>query len=165
MVTRSKGQGGLRVLKLKVHDDALLMKHLHKFYSRADLPWVQLLWDKYYNQGTLPVIRKRGSFLWRDVLKLHDQFKGWVNGKLGDGKVIALWNDMWEGHILKLEYPHLFSFAKNQNITVQEAMQAQPFYQLFHSPLSEQAYHQLGDLLSWMQQLHHSQEVDEWLFM
>jgi hypothetical protein len=43
-VTRPKRKGGLGVIRLRVHNDALLMKHLHKFFSKDGLPWVQLVW-------------------------------------------------------------------------------------------------------------------------
>jgi hypothetical protein len=54
LVTRPKRKGGLGVIRLRVHNDALLMKHLHKFYSKVDLPWVQLVWGEYYKNGRLP---------------------------------------------------------------------------------------------------------------
>jgi hypothetical protein len=38
LVTRPKTKGGLGVTKLRTHNDALLTKHLHKFFSREDLP-------------------------------------------------------------------------------------------------------------------------------
>jgi hypothetical protein len=35
------------------------MKYLHKFYNKDDLPWVQLIWSKYYENGKLPGVVKR----------------------------------------------------------------------------------------------------------
>jgi hypothetical protein len=52
LVTQPKTKGGLGVIKLRIHNDALLMKHLHKFFfSREDLPCVHLIWAKYYRNG------------------------------------------------------------------------------------------------------------------
>jgi hypothetical protein len=42
-VCRPKNKGGLGVLNLKIQNQALLMKYLHKFYNRHDIPWVHLL--------------------------------------------------------------------------------------------------------------------------
>jgi hypothetical protein len=42
-----KEKGGLRVINLRLQNDALLMKHLNKFYNRANVLWVQLVWAKY----------------------------------------------------------------------------------------------------------------------
>jgi hypothetical protein len=40
---RPKTQGGLGVLDLNIQNKALLLKNLHKFYNRHDIPWVQLI--------------------------------------------------------------------------------------------------------------------------
>jgi hypothetical protein len=54
MVTKSKEEGGLGVLDLKTQNEALLLKNFHKFYNRANIPWVHLIWEKYYSNGRLP---------------------------------------------------------------------------------------------------------------
>jgi hypothetical protein len=41
MVTKPKKHGSLGVINLKMQNEALLLKHLHKFLNKADLPWVQ----------------------------------------------------------------------------------------------------------------------------
>jgi hypothetical protein len=38
LVTRPKSKGGLGVIKLRIQNEALLMKNLDKFFSKADLP-------------------------------------------------------------------------------------------------------------------------------
>jgi hypothetical protein len=38
IVMQPKEKGGLGVLNLRLQNDALLMKHLSKFYNRADVP-------------------------------------------------------------------------------------------------------------------------------
>jgi hypothetical protein len=54
VVCLPKKEGGLGVINLSIHNDSLLMKFLHKFYSKADIPWVHLVWDNYYANGRLP---------------------------------------------------------------------------------------------------------------
>jgi hypothetical protein len=49
-VQRPKHRGGLRVLNLRLQYDALLIKHLHKFCNQHDIPWVKLIWFKYYQE-------------------------------------------------------------------------------------------------------------------
>jgi hypothetical protein len=66
-ITRPKLEGGLGVIKLRTHNDALLMKLLHKIYNklniflmkhsglniflmkhnRLNIPWLQLIWESY----------------------------------------------------------------------------------------------------------------------
>jgi hypothetical protein len=43
MVTKSKDEGGLGVLDLRTQNEALLIKNIHKFFNRADIPWVHLI--------------------------------------------------------------------------------------------------------------------------
>jgi hypothetical protein len=54
LVTTSKKDGGMGVLDLKTHNEALLLKNLHKFFNKADIPWVKLIWEKYYSNDKLP---------------------------------------------------------------------------------------------------------------
>lgn len=78
LVNKPKNKGGLAVLNLKLQNDVLLLKHLHKFYSKQDIPWVNLIWTTYY-QGKVPhATREVGSFWWKDVMKLSTIFRGVV---------------------------------------------------------------------------------------
>jgi hypothetical protein len=71
----AKNKRGLGLIRLIIHNDALLMKHLHKFYSREDLPWVHLIWEKYYTNGKVSGHTLKGSFWWRGLLRLLNTFK------------------------------------------------------------------------------------------
>lgn len=51
LVTGPKREGGLGVISLKTHNEALLMKQLHKFLNKKELPWVKLIWENYYRNG------------------------------------------------------------------------------------------------------------------
>jgi hypothetical protein len=62
LATRPKSEGGLGILNIATHNDALLLKNLHNFFNRADCPWVQLIWDNYYPSRKLPDNRPKGSF-------------------------------------------------------------------------------------------------------
>jgi hypothetical protein len=42
-ICRPKEQGGLGVLNLTIQNKALLLKNLHKFYNKHDIPWVNLI--------------------------------------------------------------------------------------------------------------------------
>lgn len=88
LVCISMEEGGLGVLNLDTHNQCLLLKHLHKFYNRASVSWVDLIWEKYYSNGKLPVpgANFRGSsFWWRDIMKLLDTFKGIAMVNILDG--------------------------------------------------------------------------------
>jgi hypothetical protein len=43
MVCIPKFKRGLGVIRFRLHNEVLLMKKLHNFFSKADLAWVRLL--------------------------------------------------------------------------------------------------------------------------
>jgi hypothetical protein len=61
----------------------MLLKYLQKFFSKAGIPWVNLVWETYYSNGKLPGLHKKGSFWWKDLVKLLDKFKGLLQSPLG----------------------------------------------------------------------------------
>jgi hypothetical protein len=76
MVTKPKGRGGLGVINLRVQNDVVLLKNLHKFFNKVDLPWVQLMWSQYYSNGKVPGIARKGGFWWRSIVKLLNKYQG-----------------------------------------------------------------------------------------
>jgi hypothetical protein len=67
----------LGVINLAVQNKALLFKHLHKFFNKADEPWVDLTWKAFYTADIAPQARNpRGSFWWRALCRLFDYFRG-----------------------------------------------------------------------------------------
>lgn len=54
----------------------LILKFLHKFYNRMDVPWVSLLWDNYYTDKIPHAVEPLGSFWWHDILKLTPIYRG-----------------------------------------------------------------------------------------
>jgi len=119
---------------------------MHKFFNKADIPWVKLIWEKYYPNGRLPSIHKKGSFWWKNILKLLDKYKGIANVTAKDGTTCLLWEDCWTGQPLKLAFLELFSFAKKPHISLSEALAINDPNNLFVLPLSEQAFLQLQTL-------------------
>jgi hypothetical protein len=93
-VMKPKEKGGLGVINLRLQNDALLMKHLHKFYNKADVPWVHLIWDRYYHNKVLHASREIGSFWWRDILRLSTIYKGIAKCTIADGSTTCFWEDL-----------------------------------------------------------------------
>jgi len=79
-----------------------------KFFNREDLPWVSLVWESYYEAGSLPSLAKKGSFWWRDILKLLDKFKGLAMVNINNAKSCFLWTDLWNNKVPMHTYPELF---------------------------------------------------------
>ena len=49
-------------MNIFVQNQALLLKNLHKFYNRKNIPWVNLIWEAYYDNDILPGQKWEGSF-------------------------------------------------------------------------------------------------------
>ena len=146
-VYQNQRGGGLGVLNLTTQNEALLLKNLHKFFNRLDIPLVHLIWEKHYHSDKLPSVIQKGSFWWRDNLKLLDKFKGLATVSMADGRRCLLWWDIWGGQICAQTYPKLLSFTKLKSRSVQRALTCTSVERLFHPPLSSEAYSQLLLLL------------------
>ena len=79
-VCRPRKQGGLGILYVSLHNKALMMKIVQKFLNEEPLPWVQVIWEKYYSQS-LPGSKLQGSNWWRSHLGLFDDYKSNSNCK------------------------------------------------------------------------------------
>jgi hypothetical protein len=108
MVTKPKLKGVLGVINLRVQNEALLTKNLHKFFDKEDLPWVKLVWAHYYGNGQTPGLTRKGSFWWKNYLKLLNCYKGIAQATAGQGDTIIFWQDLSNGKVLCQAYPHLF---------------------------------------------------------
>ena len=75
MVCKPKKQGGLGIINLKIHNAALLLKHMHKFYNQDSTPWVQLISDAYYHRIVTHVVIPSGSFWWKGVFALNEDYR------------------------------------------------------------------------------------------
>lgn len=161
-----KKKGGLGVLNLQTQNEALLLKYMHKFFNRVDLPWVHLIWKKHYRNGKLPNHIRKGSFWLRDILKLLDKLKGMATvSRLGDGKTCYLWSDLWEGQVPSQTFPELCFFAKNKSLSIHVVKQMVQLEQMFHLPLSPKAYDQLNGFLVKIENTANSDDQDVWSYI
>lgn len=143
MVCKAKEEGGLGVINLELQNQALLLKNLDKFFNKKDIPWVNLVWEKHYRNGKLPGTVKKGSFWWRDVLKLLPTFKRMAAVQVKNGTTCFFWQDNWCSQPFQELFPQAFSFAQNKLITVSKAFDQEDFTNLFSLPLSQIAYSQV----------------------
>jgi hypothetical protein len=94
-------------------NEALLIKHLHKFYNKEDVPWVQLIWNSHYLDGQIPhACIEKGSFWFRDIMKYYDHFRGIALATIGLEDTVLLWGDVWNGHHLCLSFQGSFLLQK-----------------------------------------------------
>jgi hypothetical protein len=141
MVCVPKIEGELGVLDLQVQNESLLMKHLHKFFNKEQIPWVQLIWNHYYSRNRLPIVgaQIRSSFWWRDIMKLLESYKSSTRIVVQDA--CLLWTNLWKDTNHSHIYPELYSYAQNKHISLSVAHATSKRQTLFHVPLSNEAYH------------------------
>jgi hypothetical protein len=164
MVCLPKDQGGLGIIQLEAHNEALLIKNFHKFFNKLDTPWVHLVWEKYYSNGKLPNHTLKGSFWWKDILRLLSKFKEMSSVSAFRGDSCFLWKDKWHTPILDQAFPELMSFAKNKNITIFKAKEALSPNELSNLPLAEEAFNQLLELAQILEDLPSLDQDDIWTY-
>jgi hypothetical protein len=142
-----------------------LLKKLHKFFNKADCPWVDLIWNNYYQNGALPDGRPRGSFWWRAVLKNLTTFKGIAMVRVENGSTVFVWHDLWANKVRSYESTELFSFSVRQDISLLETDRIDNLHDLFQLPLSGTAYQQFLLLNSEMDNLILSEDKDVWNYI
>lgn len=141
-----KGGGGLGVINLELQNKALLMKNMHKFFNKVNLPWVQLVWEQYYANFLPSNTQANASFWWKDNLKLLENYKEITTCNCHCGNTIQFWKDSWQGEPLSSKWPQLYSFVHQQDISVADIIREDDITDHFHLPLSVEAFDQLQEL-------------------
>lgn len=94
-----------------------------------------------------------------------DKFKGLAQCLVVSGSSCFFWLDVWDNHILNVEFPHLFSFLKNQSTSVKQMAQSQDFSEHFHLPLSEEAFVQFQQASQLLSNLQIQDGADTWSYI
>lgn len=147
LLCRPKCKGGLDILKLQTQNTCLLMKMVHKFTNHLDIPWVKLIWEIYYPQGTANINQQTRSFWWWDCLKLMPIYRTWqvVNYRMG----IYLLSGWIIGMIIrKKTFGHIFFLSPKTKtlISISSLESLNELITHFHLLLSEEAYIQYQEL-------------------
>lgn len=145
----------------------MLLKHLHKFLNKVDLPWVHLTWKALYQlQSDCKFNRKCGSFWWKDLVSMLEEFKGLSCCSVFEGHSCSFWKDMWNFGLPFLNWIHLFSFAKQQDIFVAHFLESSDSLSHFHLPLSPTAALEFQDLRDHLSSFLPLQDCpDEWSYI
>ena len=78
----------------------------------------------------------------------------------------SFWLDVWNGFFLQEKLPRLFTFAKDQKISVAAFLSTPDMSTLFHLPLSEQAYQEFQELQEIIQSVQMTQtDKDQWHYI
>jgi hypothetical protein len=151
---------------LRAQNTVLLLKHLHKFFNKKDIPWVQLTWKAFYNWPIPPHHRKKvGSFWWRDIINLYDYFFMLASCSANEGDTLYFWRDTWDLGVLQWKFPQLSSFALNKNISL-KAFKTWQIERHFWRPHSIEASEQLEELQIMLNNIKiANDENDKWTYI
>jgi hypothetical protein len=168
MICKRKLKGGLRIINFQKQNATLLIKFLDKFYNKKDIPWVHLVWFAHY-QGKVPNEENLcGSFWWRDVCKQVDNFRGVAFVNHGTGETASFWHDSWNlagsKQSMSQRFPKLFSYVLNDKASIAHVYQREDILDLFYTHLSMQAFQELLELQSLMQDNPLTSEKDRWQY-
>jgi hypothetical protein len=156
----------LGIIDLRAKNTALLLKFLHKYYNRVDLPWVQLTWEAFYTRPIPPHhIKHVGSFWWRDIMSLSNHFFMMAACTAREGHTLYFWRDTWNAKVLQWKFPQLYSFILNENISL-KAFRDREIQNHFWRPLSLQASPQMTDLQGLLNQIQtNPNKADKWSYI
>ena len=85
---------------------------------------------------------------------------------MGNGSTVLFWLDVWNGHFLQEKLPRLFSFAKNQKISVADFVAVTDLTEHFYFPLLDQAFQELYELQEIIQGIQvRGDEKDKWTYI
>ena len=152
-------------LNLQTQNEALLLKNLHKFFNRHDIPWVNLILERHYSNCALPSSSKRQcSFWWKDILRLLDSFKGLAVANVQDGVTCLFWEDLWLNKVQEFITPSCYHL-QNLQISINKPRNAKGPESLFHLPLFYLAVQQLLEISQNLNVLPTSDEKDLWSYI
>ena len=124
MLCKPKESGGVGIINFPKQNEALLPKHLHKFYNKFDVPWVNLVWGAHYEESVPHAQNLCGSFWWRDIMKLVEKFRLIATIEPRKGNSFLFWEDscVFAGSTepLSIRYPRLYSYVLDKNSSAAE---------------------------------------------
>lgn len=83
---------------------------------------------------------------------------------IGKGDTILFWQDDCGKGKFKELAPELYSFSINQNLTIRQFLQIADHSDLFHTPLSNEAFQQLQGMQVSNQSIQLSSSNDKWRY-
>jgi hypothetical protein len=76
-----------------------------------------------------------------------------VKCSVGDGTTVLFWSDIWNDLLLQDKFPRLFSFTKDKLISVAKFLSTEQLGDLFHLPLSNDAWQEYQALQVILQEI------------
>jgi hypothetical protein len=105
-----------------------------------------------------------GSFWWKEVISLSDQYWAITRCEVKSGSCVFFWYDNWKDQTWDFRFPRLFSFAKDKLQSVKDFIMNDSIVSNFHLPLFVEAHDELMQLQGLIQDTTlQSQQHGEWI--
>jgi hypothetical protein len=105
-----------------------------------------------------------GSFWWKDVRKLMPTFRGFASSLVKDGAMTLFWKDIWMDQVNFEGFPRPFSFAIEEDISVQPFLAASRLADTFSLPLSPEALEEVRSIQRETSSIQLTDEHDVWTY-
>src|SRR4051812_44687956 len=79
-------------------------------------------------------------------MKLVYKYREIFSISIGARDMALFWFDPWEGGSMQNKFPRLFSFVVNHDLSVRDVISSLDRSQLFHLPLSQEAYEEFQSM-------------------
>lgn len=124
LVCVDKCKSGLNLLRMKLRNEALLLKFWWKFLNERGRKWLKFVKNKYGADFIYGDLNKHPlSLIFRDIWNRRNDPKAKLSNesfkwKVGDGSSVRFWKDWWYGNVtLRVKFPRLFGLAYAKNIS------------------------------------------------
>lgn len=125
-ICRPRKVGGLGIRPLKLVNQALLGKWLWRLGVENDSLWFKVVEAKYGVSRVgwdVPRLSYCQSGLWRGFLSVNDLFEANIKFRIGDGRRVLFWLDVWAGDFfLADQFRRLFACAMNRQAKARDCM-------------------------------------------
>ncbi len=143
---------------LRAHNTALILKLGHKVFSGPNNPMTNWFRGRYLKHTVQLLPRSSDTPTWKLIISQFNTLSAATQVTLGNGKTTLFWKDNWLHQRLQFTHPILFSFALDQDCTVDSQFTQNSWHVKLHPNLSYQAELELHSL---MQILHRFSPIPE----
>jgi hypothetical protein len=148
-----KSKGGLGVINMSMQNEALLLKQLDKFYRKENIQWINLIWQRYYENEVPHLAREKGSFWWEDIIRLNVKYRGVAYCIPNKGDTVGFWVDIINGKLYSESFSKLIQFAKDPKISLWKLRNAHCLLDCFRIPMSREAHNEFLALQDVIEQI------------
>jgi hypothetical protein len=120
-VCRDYREGGLGIKNLRIQNECLLKKFVHRLLVEPNSPWARWARLTHLNGKDLGDQTTNQTRAWVQINSMIEIYRNSTCVQIGDGKCTSMWKDKWTTNgPLCFQFPALFSHAIRPNISISD---------------------------------------------